>query len=146
MGRGRRLRVLVVEDDHATSQMMRLRLEVDGFEAEVAENGERALRAIDSFSPDIAICDVHLTGISGLEVCRRLRAGIGPYRHLPVILLTGLDEDAELRSVLALGDMAYMKKPFVAGQLRNQILQMAEPPQELTGSRAPLGSREEVES
>src|SRR5689334_8073309 len=79
-------RVLVVEDDETIARAVRHRLVAEGFEVQVAGDGEAALVAYAKTGPDVVVLDRLLPGLDGLEVCRRMQAA----RPVPVLMLTAL--------------------------------------------------------
>jgi two-component system phosphate regulon response regulator PhoB len=78
---------LVVEDEAALVELIRYNLEKEGYEIDVAMDGEEALLMIEERQPDIVILDWMLPKLAGIEVCRRLRSRPAT-RNLPVIMLT----------------------------------------------------------
>jgi two-component system phosphate regulon response regulator PhoB len=109
-------RVLVVEDEAALSLLLSYNLEAEGFIVERVERGDEAELKLEEAPPDLLILDWMLPGVSGLEICRRLRARKAT-RTLPVIMLTARGEEAERVSGLKLGADDYVVKPFSAGEL-----------------------------
>ncbi|MEQ1929118.1 MAG: phosphate regulon transcriptional regulator PhoB [Parvularculaceae bacterium] len=109
-------RVLVVEDEEALATLLDYNLKREGFEVEIAGDGEEALLRIEECAPDIVILDWMLPKISGIEVCRRLRAESGT-RNLPVVMLTARSEEADRIRGLDTGADDYMTKPFSTNEL-----------------------------
>ena len=104
-------RVLVVEDDELTREILATILDLEEFEVVVAANGEQGLAAVAAAPPDVVVLDVMMPGIDGFEVCRRLRAD-GATADIPVILLTARDTEEDRRLGDAAGADAYLTKPF----------------------------------
>jgi two-component system, OmpR family, phosphate regulon response regulator PhoB len=102
--------VLVVEDDPALRVMLRYNLEKLGYRAEVAEDGEEALAALDRGRPDVVLLDWMLPGISGLDVCRAIRERPN-LRDVPVIMLTARTEEQDTIRGLDTGADDYLTKP-----------------------------------
>jgi DNA-binding response OmpR family regulator len=102
-------KVLVVEDEPAIAELLRGYLSRDGFEVEIAPDGERGLAAIRTGRPVAVILDVGLPGIDGTEVCRRLRAD-GDWT--PVLFVTARDDEVDRVLGLELGADDYVTKPF----------------------------------
>ena len=117
-------RVLVAEDDPALRRLLELRLKMDGFDVFTAEDGQEALELLEGGAalPDIVVCDIMMPRISGLNVCRQLRATAST-RSLPVILLSAHNLDPGIEEVLTLGNIAFMNKPFNASDLRSRIME-----------------------
>lgn len=112
-------RVLIVEDNPAVRELLVEYLCLFGYEAVPAADGERGLALAAPQPPDLVITDVGLPGISGLEVCRRLK-GASATCHVPVLLITGISSDVETASVEAGADKL-LGKPFGMEDLRLAI-------------------------
>jgi len=106
-------RVMVVDDDPTVSEVVSRYLERDGFTVERVDDGETALQRALADPPDLVVLDLMLPGLSGLEVCRRLRAAI----PVPVVMLTALGEEADRVLGLELGADDYVTKPFSPREL-----------------------------
>lgn len=107
-------RVLVVEDDLTVAEVVRTYLERAGLEIEHAADGVTALHLARQTSPDLVVLDLMLPGLSGLEVCTRLRQ-VRP--DIPVIMLTALGEESDRLLGLETGADDYMVKPFSPREL-----------------------------
>nr|WP_283091234.1 response regulator [Gluconobacter wancherniae] len=102
--------ILVVEDDPALLLMMRYNLEQRGYRVETAADGESALLALETSRPDAAVLDWMLPGLSGLDLCRRIRAHPS-MRDLPVLLLTARTDERDAIRGLDTGADDYLVKP-----------------------------------
>jgi two-component system response regulator MprA len=113
------VKILVVDDERAVRESLRRALELEGYEIDLAENGEEALRRIQSQpEPDAVILDVLMPGVDGLEVCRRLRdAG----SRLPVLMLTARVEVENRVAGLDAGADDYVTKPFALDELKARL-------------------------
>ena len=114
-------RVLVVDDDPTVSDVVRRYLERDGHRVEVVGDGPRALARADADRPDLVVLDIMLPGMSGLEVCARLRDVQPPALPVPVILLTALGEESDRVVGLQTGADDYVTKPFSARELALRV-------------------------
>jgi two-component system, OmpR family, response regulator MprA len=113
------MRILVVDDERAVRDSLRRALELEGYEIDLAENGEEALRRIESQpEPDAMILDVLMPGVDGLEVCRRLRGG---GNRLPVLMLTARVEVENRVEGLDAGADDYVTKPFALDELKARL-------------------------
>lgn len=101
-------RILVVDDEIEIVRALHRSLEKHGYEVFTAESGEEALEAIAAHRPDLMILDLGLPGMSGLEVCRRVRA----QSNLPIIVLSVKDTERDKVLALDLGADDYVSKPF----------------------------------
>ncbi len=103
-------RVLVVEDQPAIAEIVRILLVERGHVVHVATDGERALDAVGAFAPDVMLVDLTLPGIDGLEVARRVRAKLGP--GLRLVALTAHERPDVQGACLAAGFDHYALKPL----------------------------------
>jgi DNA-binding response OmpR family regulator len=109
--------ILVVDDDRDIADIIGYSLRKEGHRPILAYSGEEALALADRSLPDLVVLDVMLPGLSGFDVCRKLRA-LGP---VPVILLTARGEEADRVWGLDLGADDYMTKPFSHRELLARI-------------------------
>ncbi len=114
------LKVLVVDDEDNIIELIRLGLRYEGFQVEVASNGEQGLVQALRINPDLVILDVMMPGIDGLEVCRRLRSN-PTTRDIPVLMLTAKDEVSDRILGLQTGADDYLTKPFDFYELLERI-------------------------
>ncbi len=111
----RAVKILVVDDERAVRESLRRALELEGYDVELAGDGEEALeRLADAAPADAAILDVLMPGIDGLEVCRRLRAAGST---VPVLMLTARAEVDSRVAGLDAGADDYLPKPFALAEL-----------------------------
>jgi two-component system response regulator MprA len=113
------MRILVVDDDRPVRESLRRSLAFNGYEVEVAANGEEALALLgphrtDTDLPDAVVLDVMMPRLDGLETCRRLRASGS---EVPVLMLTARDAVAERVAGLDAGADDYLPKPFALEEL-----------------------------
>ena len=110
-------RILLVDDDAGVLSSLRRALALEGYYVVAADDGETALRLVESDSPDLVVLDVMLPGISGLDVCRRLRA----FSLVPILLLTARDTVPDLVAGLDMGADDYLVKPFALDELLARV-------------------------
>jgi two-component system, OmpR family, response regulator MprA len=116
------MKVLVVDDERAVRESLRRALELEGYEVELAGDGEEGLERLGAGSPaDAVILDVLMPGIDGLEVCRRLR-GVG--NAVPVLMLTARAEVDSRVAGLDAGADDYLPKPFALAELLARLRAM----------------------
>src|SRR5579871_4934686 len=113
-------RTLVVEDEAALGLLLAYNLEAEGYAVERAERGDEAELRLAETPPDLVILDWMLPGVSGLEICRRLRAREAT-RSLPVIMLTARGEEGERVRGLSVGADDYVVKPFSVPELMARV-------------------------
>ena len=117
---GAQPRILVVEDEADLALLLTYNLEAEGYAAESVERGDEAELRLAESPPDLVILDWMLPGVSGLEICRRLRAREST-RTLPVIMLTARGEEVERIRGLSVGADDYVVKPFSVPELMARV-------------------------
>ena len=110
-------RILVVEDEAAIAEALSYTLGEEGFEVDAVGDGETALAEAAARPYDVVILDLRLPGISGLDVCRRLRAESG----VPIIMLTAKDAEVDRVLGLEIGADDYVTKPFSMAELVSRV-------------------------
>ena len=109
-------RILVVEDDPDIADLIRRYLQKGGFEVEVRGSGREGLAALMAHPPDLLVLDLMLPHVSGLEICRALRAEPRT-ASVPIIMVTARAEESERIAGLDIGADDYIGKPFSPGEL-----------------------------
>ena len=109
-------RILIVEDEEALTLLLRYNLEAAGYEVETVARGDEADVRLREGNPDLVLLDWMLPGLSGIELCRRLRARPDT-RQLPIIMLTARGEESERIRGLSTGADDYVVKPFSVPEL-----------------------------
>jgi DNA-binding response OmpR family regulator len=112
--------VLVAEDDEDILVLVTTRLRLDGFNVLEARDGEQALALLRERRPLVAVLDIGLPGLDGLEVLQRIRAD-DELRGTPVLLLTAKAQEADVRRGFDAGADAYVRKPFSPAKLSAKI-------------------------
>ena len=113
-------KVLIVEDEEALSTLLDYNLRKEGFTTVLARDGEEGLLRVEEEQPDVVVLDWMLPSVSGIEVCRRLRASEAT-ATLPIIMLTARAEESDRIRGLETGADDYMVKPFSVGELAARI-------------------------
>ena len=108
------MRVLVVDDDPAVRESLRRSLAFNGYQIDLAPDGEQALRSISVSRPDAVILDVMMPRLDGLATCRALRAAGD---DIPILMLTARDEVSDRVAGLDAGADDYLPKPFALEEL-----------------------------
>jgi two-component system response regulator MprA len=111
-------RILVVDDERAVRESLRRALVLEGYEIELAADGEQALELVRTHEPDAVILDVLMPRLDGVEVCRRLRASGG---KVPILMLTARDAVANRVEGLDAGADDYVTKPFALEELLARV-------------------------
>jgi two-component system phosphate regulon response regulator PhoB len=113
-------RILVVEDEAPLALLLTYNLEAEGFQVEHVDRGDEAELRLAESLPDLVILDWMLPGVSGLEICRRLRAR-EETRAMPVIMLTARGDENERVRGLSVGADDYVVKPFSTPELMARV-------------------------
>jgi two-component system phosphate regulon response regulator PhoB len=108
--------VMIVEDEDALTLLLRYNLEAEGYSVESIDRGDEAEARLRETVPDLLLLDWMLPGLSGIELCRRLR-GRPETERLPIIMLTARGEEGERVRGLATGADDYVVKPFSVPEL-----------------------------
>ena len=109
--------ILIVEDEESLAESVRYNLEREGFRVTVAGDGRRALDRFRAEQPALVILDLMLPEISGLDVCRTIRAE----SDVPIIMVTAKDSEADKVTGLELGADDYVTKPFSVRELVSRV-------------------------
>jgi two-component system phosphate regulon response regulator PhoB len=104
-------RILIIEDEKGLTNSLTWTFNKEGFETHVAHEGPEGLRKAQSLLPDVILLDIMLPGLSGLDVCRELRAGERT-REIPIVMLTAKTEETDQVVGYSLGADDYVPKPF----------------------------------
>ena len=120
---GNQPKVMVVEDEEALSVLLKYNLESEGYRVDAELRGDEAEIALRESVPDLLILDWMLPGLSGIELCRRLRARPETQR-LPIIMLTARGEESERIRGLSTGADDYVVKPFSTPELMARVKAM----------------------
>jgi DNA-binding response OmpR family regulator len=115
--------VLVADDDEDILVLVRTVLERAGYEVVAARNGVEATAAAEQRRPDLAVLDVSMPELDGLEVLRRLRADAST-SDVPVLLLSARVQEDDVAEGFATGANAYMQKPFSPRELSDRVSEL----------------------
>ena len=115
----RQARILIADDDPAMRELLAGLVRDLGYEAVTVPDGRAALAAVAATPPDLLLSDVSMPGLSGFELCRRLKADPAT-RLIPVVLITGIGDEHKIEGIEAGAD-DFLPKPFSPGELRARI-------------------------
>ncbi len=110
-------KILIVDDDQNICELLRLYIEKEGYDAQIANDGRQALTVFDEFSPDLVLLDIMLPELDGWQVCREIRKK----SQCPIIMLTAKSEVFDKVLGLELGADDYVVKPFEAKEIVARI-------------------------
>ena len=99
----RRDLALVVDDDARSRELLQQLLKLDGYEVHAVAGGQAALALLADVVPDVAVIDLRMPGMDGLELCRKIRGLARAGRDLPSLVLTGMDDDAARQAAIDAG-------------------------------------------
>jgi DNA-binding response OmpR family regulator len=112
--------ILVADDDEDIRELVTFKLEAAGFEVVAVDNGLSALSAARERPPALVVLDVMMPGLSGIDVCRALRAE-QTTAHLPIILLTARAQEGDVQAGFGAGADDYVVKPFSPRELVSRV-------------------------
>ena len=110
-------KILVVDDDHAISEMLTIVLESEGFESIAVNEGTEAVPAFQQHQPDLILLDLMLPGMNGIDICRAIRQE----SSVPIVMLTAKTDTVDVVLGLESGADDYMTKPFKPKELVARI-------------------------
>lgn len=110
-------RILIVEDEKELAQVLGDYLEAEGFKAEICFDGKQGLDSFHSFNPQLALIDIMLPEIDGIELCKRIRA----VSTIPIIMVTAKNGDMDKVISLGVGADDYITKPFSPLELMARV-------------------------
>jgi DNA-binding response OmpR family regulator len=113
-------KILIVEDDPAIGDLLCKGLEMEGCECLTAEHGHLGLELARKERPDLIILDLMLPGMDGYQICRLLKFD-EKYKHIPIIILTGRDQNEDRLLGKETGADLYVTKPFLLDELLPEI-------------------------
>lgn len=102
-------KIAIIEDDPVISQMYRMKFEANGFDVQLADNGEKGVALVEHFSPDIILLDLQMPKMSGDEALAAIRKQTWG-KEVPVIILTNLGEEEAPKNIRTLGIHSYIVK------------------------------------
>ena len=112
--------ILIVEDEEALSELLEYNLSSEGFQVRVSADGDDAMLCLDEDPPDLMLLDWMLPGLSGIEICRRVRAR-AEMRDMPIIMMTARGEETDRVRGLDTGADDYLTKPFSIPELTARV-------------------------
>ena len=122
----RKPKVIIVDDDRDTREMLTLALELEGFDVGQAANGLRLISAMHVDRPDVILLDVMMSWIDGFELCRAVKKN-DEFRDIPVIFISAKKTANDIRTGLAAGAADYFSKPIDMERLLARIAQLIGP-------------------
>ncbi|OGO43807.1 MAG: hypothetical protein A2137_02685 [Chloroflexi bacterium RBG_16_58_8] len=118
-------KILVIEDDPATSRLVDYSLRHEGYEVTLAANGLEGIRKAHVEAPDLVILDVMLPGMDGFEICHRLRSEPATAR-LPILMFSAKAQDIDKNTGLKVGADDYLAKPAAPAEIVSRVEKLLE--------------------
>ena len=112
--------VLLVEDESAQREVLTYNLEAEGFRVAAAETGDEAMLLVAEENPDLMVLDWMLPNVSGIEICRRVKADPDT-RHIPIIMLSARSDEGDRVRGLETGADDYVVKPYSVVELMARV-------------------------
>jgi DNA-binding response OmpR family regulator len=116
-------KILVIEDDPATSRLVEYSLRHDGYQVVRASNGLEGIRMARTEAPDLVILDVMLPGLDGFEICHRLRSDAATAR-LPILMFSAKAQEIDKSTGLKVGADEYLTKPAAPAEIVSRVQQL----------------------
>jgi len=117
--------ILVADDQEGQLILIEMLLSVDGHEIVTVNDGREALEWLAANTPDVAVLDVQMPFVDGIEVCRRIKA-VRRLKHVPVVILTAMRDEGKLESARIAGADAVVRKPLEGKDFRATVRSLAE--------------------
>jgi CheY-like chemotaxis protein len=127
-----RARILVVDDEPDNRELLQIVLKWDGFDIQLASSGGEALTSIAEQPPDLILLDLMMPGLDGCQVTVELKRN-PTTRHIPVMIISAMNDRATRERVLDAGAEAFITKPIDRSELCEQVrnlLRLSQPPTE----------------
>lgn len=118
-------KIIIVDDDRETREMLTLALELEGYEVSQATNGLRLISTLHVDRPDLILLDVMMSWIDGFELCRSIKKN-EEFRDIPVIFISAKKTQADVQRGLEAGAVDYFPKPLDVEKLARRIRELLE--------------------
>ena len=127
-------KILIIEDDPATTRLVDYSLRHEGYQVSTASNGLDGIRKATKEAPDLIILDVMLPGMDGFEICHRLRAEPATAK-LPVLMFSAKAQEMDKNTGLLVGADAYLTKPATPNSIVSHVEALLEEKQPKTAGQ-----------
>lgn len=136
-------KILIVDDTQSARQMNAAILSKDGYEIEYACDAAEGLQKLETFKPDVILSDIMMPGMSGFEMCRVIKSD-ARYRHIPLILISSLDQKEDMVRGLEDGADEFLQKPAHPAELRARVRTMLRVKKQYDELQEALKLREDI--
>ncbi len=123
----RKKKIIIVDDDRETREMLQMALEFEGYDVSQAANGLRLISTLHVDRPDLILLDVMMSWIDGFELCRAIKKN-DEFRDIPVVFISAKKTPSDIRQGLAAGAADYFSKPIDMERLIARIAELLAQP------------------
>lgn len=102
-------KILIIEDDRYISKMYQLKLSLEGYSVEVAENGRQGVDKVKEFVPDVILCDILMPELDGFEVIKIVKSEEAT-KNIPILIMSNLGQEDHIQKGMQLGAVGYIVK------------------------------------
>jgi response regulator RpfG family c-di-GMP phosphodiesterase len=113
-------KILLVDDEAGFAELLRDLLSMDGYEVEVAHDGEEGLEKLQTYTPDAIISDIVMPRLSGFEMFKKVKASPAT-ASIPFLFITGFQDDRVLKEARQIGVFGILKKPIDMDQIESRL-------------------------
>lgn len=117
--------ILVVDDDYLSRELLQAHLENARYNVLLANSGERAITMAAAEQPDLILMDVNMPGLTGYSACTQLKQ-LPQTAHIPVLLMTAMDDDENIRQAMQVGADGFISKPLDVHGMLGKIVSLTE--------------------
>jgi two-component system alkaline phosphatase synthesis response regulator PhoP len=116
-------KILIVEDESGLAETLKMRFEANGYQADIAGDGQEALAKVRENRPNLILLDIMIPKIDGYKVCRILKFD-EKYKNIPILMLTAKTQEEDKELGYSVGANAYLTKPFDTAELMQKIKEL----------------------
>src|SRR5438477_12922506 len=122
-----RKKIIIVDDDRETREMLKMALELEGYEVTQAANGLRLISTLHVDRPDLILLDVMMSWIDGFELCKAIKQN-AEFKGIPIVFISGKTAPADIERGLECGAVDYFPKPLDMERLLSRVREIVGPP------------------
>ncbi len=122
-GKERKARLLVIEDEPSLAKVLQMRLQIEGFEVDIAFDGAEGMKMMGESPPDLVVCDLMMPVMDGLEVTRAMKSD-PMFKSIPILILTALKSEKQMAALQKAGADGFATKPYDGKELSSRIREL----------------------
>jgi len=122
-GKDGKARLLVIEDEPSLAKVLQMRLQIEGFEVEIALDGAEGMKMMEESPPDMVVCDLMMPVMDGLEVTKAMKSD-PRFKAIPILILTALRSEKQMAALQKAGADGFATKPYDGKELSSRIRQL----------------------